>query len=136
MNKYILLLVMGLLIAGCSNPNNKKKPETVNTDSIHKVWEFKNIDTGTASGNLASVRISKNLLDLTNKDTLRLSYHNTKNPPTRYPYKIVHDTIFVQNGMIYKILALKGNELKLSNSYVAGNSKDSTTIVMVYGAKK
>ncbi len=103
MNKYIVLIFLVIAIAGCSNPNNKKQPVTINTDSIHKVWEFKNIDTGTASGNLASVRISKNFLDLTNKDTLKLSYHNTKNAPTRYPYKIVHDTIFVQNGMVYKI---------------------------------
>lgn len=131
MYRYISILILLFSLASCTN--NKKKPEEIAIDSIHKIWEFKNIDTATASGNLPSVKISKNLLDLTNKDTLRFSYKNTKNAPTRYPYKILYDTIFVQNGMTYKILKLTGTELQLSNSFKSG--KDSITIVMVYEAK-
>ena len=118
MKNYFLLLITLMLLVSCSNQKNKKQPESINVDSIHKVWEFKNIDTGNASGNLAKVSIPKNYLDLTNKDTLKLSYHNTKNPPTKYPYTIKNDTIFVKNGMVYKILSLSGNELRLSNSYL------------------
>lgn len=133
MSKYTLLLFVLMALVACSN--NKKAPATINIASIHKIWEFEKVDTANASGNLASVRISKNLLDLTNKDTLSLSYHNTKNAPTRYPYKIVNDTIFVQNGMLYKILSLTNSQLKLSNSFKTANNRDSITIVMVYEAK-
>lgn len=131
---YILIIILSLFIAGCSG-NKKASNNSTDSATIHKLWKFDTVRS--VSNNIGSVWIGRNLLDLSNHDTLRFSYKSNKAMPTSYPYKISHDTIFVSNRPAYKILKLTGNELHLFAIFNSGSStsakKDS--IVMIYKAK-
>ena len=132
-SKYFILILFAFPLANCSN--NKKKSQSINDTSIHKLWKFDTVKS--VSNNIGSVWIGRNLLDLSNHDTLRFSYKSNKAKPTSYPYKISHDTIFVSNSPSYKILKLTNNALELYAIFNSGKSalakKDS--IVMIYKAK-
>lgn len=131
---YIFIIILSLFAFGCSG-NKKAANSSIDSATIHKLWKFDTVKW--ASNNIGSVWIGRNMLDLKNKDTLRFSYKSNKAMPTTYPYKISHDTIFVNNRPAYKILKLTGNELHLYAIFNSGNStsakKDS--IVMIYKAK-
>jgi len=132
-SKYFIFIFFAFPLANCSN--NKKSPQTINDTSIYKLWKFDTVKS--MSNNIGSVWIGRNLLDLSNHDTLRFSYKSNKAMPTSYPYKISHDTIFVSNRPAYKILKLTGNELHLFAIFNSGSSKsaDKDSIVMIYKAK-
>lgn len=133
--KRYAFFISVLLLAGCLS-NNKKTTIPTGVISVYKVWQFKNVDTASTPGHKNAAWIGENLLDLTNKDTLRFSYGSTHNKPTAYPYKIQHDTIFIQNKPGYKIIKLTANELDLMavfNNHLKAASKDS--IVMIYTTK-
>ena len=131
---YILIIILSLFVLGCSN-NKKAANSSIDSTSIYKLWKFDTIKS--ASNNPGPVWIGRNLLNLTNHDTLRFSYKSNKAMPTSYPYKISHDTIFVNNRPAYKILKLTNIELHLYAIFNSGKStsakKDS--IVMIYKAK-
>ena len=127
--KYIFPIL--LILASCTNNNQKKSG--MGLISIYKAWRFKSIDTTISHNKTANAAwIGNNVLDLTNKDTLKFSYGNTKNKPTAYPYKISHDTIYIQNKPGYKILKLTVDELHL---LVAFKSQKADSTVMIYQAK-
>jgi hypothetical protein len=131
---YILIIILSSIIFGCSG-NKKTANSSIDSTTIHKLWKFDTVKS--VSNNIGSVWIGRNLLDLSNHDTLRFSYKSNKAMPTSYPYKISHDTIFVSNRPAYKILKLTSNELHLYAIFNSGKStsakKDS--IVMIYKAK-
>jgi len=127
--RFYMLLIIFPLLSGCLN--NKKPADSTKAVFIHRIWEFKGIDTASMPNNSGSVWIGRNQLDLTNKDTLRFSYQSNKNGSTSYPYSIRHDTIFVQNKASYKILKLTANELDLGVAFKA----DKSLIVMIYKVK-
>ena len=138
MNYKLLIPVIFIGLTGCSN--KPKKATDILVVSINKVWQFKNIDTSSShfkrSGSLTWV--GNNVLDLTKKDTLKFSYGSTHNKPSSYPYRVSHDTIFIQSKPAYKILKLTGDELHLlvafKNNRVNKAPADST--VMLYKVKK
>lgn len=131
---YILIIILSLFVLGCSG-NKRTNTDSTDIASIHKLWKFDTVKS--VSNHIGSVWIGRNLLDLSNHDTLSFSYKSNKAMPTAYPYKISHDTIFVSNSPAYKILKLTNNELKLYAIFITDSStpgkKDS--IVMTYKAK-
>jgi len=129
---YILLIILCSFIFGC--PDNKKSANSaVDSRGIHKVWKFDTVRS--VSKNIGSAWIGRNLLDLTNHDTLRFSYKSNKAMPTSYPYKISHDTIFVSNNPAYKILKLTDKELQLYAIFNSSASAKKDSVVMTYKAK-
>ena len=131
---YILIIILSLFVLGCSG-NKSTNTGSVDSTSIYKLWKFDTVRS--VSNNIGSVWIGRNLLNLTNHDTLRFSYKSNKAMPTSYPYKISHDTIFVNNSPAYKIINLNNNELQLYAIFNKGSSKsaDKDSIVMIYKAK-
>ena len=134
--KWSIYVILLLILASCTN-NNKQKSGITQPISIYKVWQFKKSDSTGNTNHKSTVWIGDNLLDMTNKDTLRFSYGNTNNKPTAYPYKVIHDTIFINNKPGYKILKLTATELDLmsvfNNNHPKVSGKDS--MVMIYQAK-
>ena len=137
MNCRCYLLLAIIFLAGCLN--HQKAADNTKPASIYKLWEFKKIDSiKSLPANLGSVWIGKNLLDLTNKDTLRFTYQSNRNNHTAYAYKIRHDTIFVKNSASYRILKLTNSELDLAASFKNDTSQKgghNAEFVMVYEAK-
>ena len=134
---YIPLLLLAL--TGCVGKNKGKDKIDTAHASIHKVWVFKSIRSADSlSKNVGSVWIGKNVLDLTNNDTLRFSYKINKNPPTIYLYKIAHDSLFIGTRMAYKILKVTNSELDLVNSFKSDSSGKgaNNSFVMVYEVMK
>jgi hypothetical protein len=134
--KYHLLLAI-FFLTSCLN--HQKTRDNTKPASVYKVWEFKKIDSiKSLTVNLGSVWIGKNLLDLTDKDTLRFTYQSNRNNHTAYAYNIRHDTIFVQNNASYRILKLTNNELDLAVLFKNDTSQKGggkAGFVMVYEAK-
>jgi hypothetical protein len=89
----------------------------------------------TTSSHKNTIWVGNNILDMRNKDTLQFSYGGMHNKPTDYPYKIKHDTIFIQNNPGYKIVKLTDSSLYLMAifNHQKGMNKDSE--VMVYNLK-
>jgi len=133
--KWSIYVIPLLILASCTN-NNKQKSGVSKTVSIYKVWQFKKMDT-TSSNHKNTVWIGDNSLDMTNKDTLRFSYGNTNNKPTAYPYKVIHDTIFINNKPGYKILKLTATELDLTAAFKNSGKQNTgkNPVVMIYLAK-
>ncbi len=134
---YIPVLLLAL--TGCLSKNKEKDKIDTSKTSIHKIWVFKSIKSADSlSKNMGSTWIGKNVLDLTNNDTLRFSYKINKNPPTIYLYKIAHDTLIIGNKMAYKILKVTDNELDLTSAFKPDSSGKGAgnSFVMVYEAKK
>lgn len=129
---YILLIILSSFVVGCSG-NKKAANNSADSGNIHKVWKFDTVRS--ASKNIGSVWIGRNLLDLTNHDTLRFSYKSNKAKPTSYAYKISHDTIFVNNNPAYKILKLNSKELELYAIFNSKKPMSTDSIVMIYKAK-
>lgn len=131
---YSLIIILSAFVLGCSG-NKRTNTGPIDSASIHKLWKFDTVKS--VSNTIGSVWIGRNMLDLTNKDTLRFSYKSNKAMPTSYPYKISHDTIFVSNSPAYKILKLTNSELQLYAIFNRGSSKttDKDSIVMIYKAK-
>jgi|GEM_PF-4392899 len=129
---YILLIMLCLFIFGCSN-NKKKTSNSVDSTTIHKLWKFDTVRS--ANNNIGSAWIGRNILDLSKHDTLRFSYKSNKARPTSYPYKISHDTIFVNNSPAYKILKLSDTELELYAIFNSKKSSNKDSIIMLYKAR-
>ena len=130
-SKFILPIIF--ILASCTN--NTKKQASTTAVSIYKIWQFKTLDTTISRNKTTNAAwIGNNILDLTNKDTLKFSYGNTKNKPTAYPYKISHDTIFIQSKPGYKILKLTDDELHLLVAFKYQSTK-ADSVVMIYRAK-
>ena len=129
---YILLIILSSFILGCSG-NKKSADNTFDSENIHKIWKFDTVRS--ASQNIGSAWIGRNMLDLTKRDTLRFSYKSNKAMPTAYPYKISGDTIFVSNNPAYKILKLSNKVLELYAIFNGKKSTSNDSVVMVYKAK-
>lgn len=132
MHQKLYILFALLVIAGCAN-NKKSTGNSIDSASIYKLWKFETVRS--VPNNIGSVWIGRNLLDLTNHDTLRFSYKSSKAKPTAYPYKISHDTIFVSNNPAYKILKLTNEELDLHAIFNSKKPMGTDSIVMIYKAK-
>ena len=128
--KYLFILFPILVLASCRG--NTRKEANNAPVSIYQIWQFNTPDTLLSHKTRSAAWIGNNQLDLTNKDTLKFSYGSIHNKPTAYPYKIQHDTIFIQNRPAYKILKLTYDELDLLVAFKKV-SKDST--VIIYKAK-
>jgi len=116
------------IIAGCSS-NKKPVSNSTDTVSIHKLWKYDTVRSVAKNPGL----IGKNLLDLTNKDTLRFSYQSVKDKPTIYAYHILHDTVFVNKNPAYKIIKLTANELGLYILFKSDSSKATKdSVIMIY----
>ena len=131
MNYRLSLFLLVVIIAGCSS-NKKPVSNGVDTVSIHKVWKYDTVRSASKNPGL----IGKNLLDLTNKDTLRFSYQSVKDNSTAYAYYILHDTVFVNQNSAYKIIKLTANELDLYVLFKADSSKATKdSVIMIYKTK-
>ncbi len=129
---YILLIILSSFVVGCSG-NKKEANNPADSGNIHKVWKFDTVRS--ASKNIGSAWIGRNILDLSKSDTLRFSYKSNKAMPTSYLYKISHDTIFVSNNPAYKILKLNSKELELYAIFNGEKSTGQDSVVMVYKVK-
>lgn len=129
---YILLIILSSFVVGCSG-NKKAANNPADSGNIHKLWKFDTVKS--VNNNIGSVWIGRNLLDLSNHDTLRFSYKSNKAMPTAYPYKISHDTIFVSNTPAYKILKLNSKELELYAIFNGEKSTGQDSVIMVYKVK-
>ena len=127
--KYRLgVFLLMIIFAGCSH-NKKRFSANMDTISIHKVWQYDTVRSASKNPGL----IGKNLLDLTNKDTLKFRYQAVKDNSTTYAYHILHDTVFVNNGAAYKIIKLTANELDLFILFKSDNSKAAKdSVIMIY----
>ena len=134
--KWSIYVIPLLILASCTN-NNKQKSGVAQPVSIYKVWQFKKSDSTANTNHKNTVWIGDNSLDMTNKDTLRFSYGNTNNKPTAYPYKVIHDTIFINNKPGYKILKLTATELDLTAAFKNSGKQNTgkNPVVMIYLAK-
>lgn len=130
--KYCILIILTILLASCSN-NKKTANNPADSGNIHKVWKFDTVRS--ASKNIGSGWIGRNILDLSKPDTLRFSYKSNKAMPTSYLYKISHDTIFVSNNPAYKILKLNSKELELYAIFNGKKSSGKDSVIMVYKAR-
>jgi hypothetical protein len=128
-----------LVLTGClSNNKGNNKPDSTQA-SIHKVWEFKTVKPIDSASKIPGPKwIGANLLDLSNKDTLRFSYSTDKNKPTAYLYKVIDDTLFVNSKAAYKILKVTDTELDLVNAFRNDSSRDgaNNAFIMIYKVKK
>ncbi|MFI5157508.1 MAG: hypothetical protein ACHQF4_01500 [Sphingobacteriales bacterium] len=132
MNYRFGVFLLTIALAGCSN--NKKQVTNDNTDtvSIHKVWRYDTVRSASKNPGL----IGKNLLDLTNKDTLRFSYQSVKDNTTSYAYHILHDTIFVNKNAAYKVVKITANELDLYTLFKSDSGKATKdSVIMIYKTK-
>jgi hypothetical protein len=134
--KWSVYVILLLILASCTN-NNKQKSGVAQPVSIYKVWQFKKSDSTANTNHKNTVWIGDNSLDMTNKDTLRFSYGNTNNKPTSYPYKVIHDTIFINNKPGYKILKLTAAELDLMSAFknIGKQNIGKDSVVMIYLTK-
>jgi hypothetical protein len=131
MNYKLSLFLLTLILAACSN---NKKPAATSTDttSIYKVWQYDTVRSTLKNPGL----IGRNLLDLTNKDTLKFSYRSIKDNATAFAYHILHDTIFVNKKAAYKIIKLTANQLELYTLFKSDSSKTAKdSIIMIYKTK-
>jgi hypothetical protein len=136
MNYRRYLVVAMVLFVGCSG-NNKSANNSGDSVTIHKLWRF---DTVKVSAREPVPYIPKNLLDFTSADTLKFSYRSKKenHNSTAYPYRIMHDTIYVNHNPAYKILKLTTTELNLLNIFKRMGSTSTLvtdSIIMVYRLK-
>ena len=134
--KWSVYVILLLILASCTN-NNKQKSGVAQPVSIYKVWQFKKSDSTANTNHKNTVWIGDNSLDMSNKDTLRFSYGNTNNKPTSYPYKAIHDTIFINNKPGYKILKLTATELDLMSAFknIGKQNIGKDSAVMIYRTK-
>ena len=134
--KWVICVILLLTLVSCTN-NNKQKSGVAQPVSIYKVWQFKKSDSTANTNHKNTVWIGDNSMDITNKDTLRFSYGNTNNKPTAYPYKVIHDTIFINNKPGYKILKLTATELDLMAAFKNSGKQnaDKDSVVMIYRTK-
>jgi hypothetical protein len=116
------------IIAGCSS-NKKPVSNSTDTVSIHKLWKYDTVRSASKNPGL----IGKNVLDLTNKDTLRFSYQSVKDNSTAYAYHILYDTVFVNKNAAYKVIKLTANELDLYILFKSDSSKaEKDSVIMIY----
>jgi len=131
MNYRLSLFLLVVIIAGCSS-NKKPVSNGVDTVSIHKVWKYDTVRSASKNPGL----IGKNLLDLTNKDTLRFSYQSLNDNSTAYAYQILHDTVFVNKNAAYKIIKLTANELELYTLFKSDSARAAKdSVIMIYKSK-
>jgi len=126
------LLILLLLFATSDCMNNEKKTASNQPGSIYKTWHFKKMD---ATSSHKTTWIGNNILDMRNKDTLQFSYDGMHNKPTAYPYKIQHDTIFIENKPGYKIVKLTDSELYVMAIFNHPKNAAKDSNVMIYGIK-
>lgn len=93
------------------------------------------MDTASSARHNSKVWIGNNILDLRSKDTLQFSYGGMHNKPTSYPYKIQHDTIFIQNNPGYKIVKLTDSELYIMAIFDHPKNAVKDSNAMIYGIK-
>lgn len=136
MKNCLSLLVIACALFGCVG-----KKSAGNTDTsamIHKLWQFKYLDTAVMARMYRRSKIQNNTLDLTGKDTLRFKYETSKNITT-FRYKLKHDVIYVQDKPSFRVLRLNDDTLKLCPLFESQNGqinpKDSS-VVMVYTLNK
>lgn len=127
------LTIIFLLFALSGCMNNDKKAVTTQPNSIYKKWKFKKMDTSFSHKKITWV--GNNILDMHNKDTLQFSYGGMHNKPTAYPYRIQHDTIFIQNKPGYKIVKLTNSSLYLMPIFTHQKVMSRDSEVMIYNLK-
>jgi hypothetical protein len=139
MKHKLFLLAIAAMLAACSG-NQKKDANDSISINIHKIWEFKKIDTAKSDlKGRSTFWIGDNSIDMTNNDTLRYSTIATNNGTTVYPYKLSNDCIYLNDKQVYRVVKLTDTILELSALYQVQASpnapKDSLKVVMVYKAR-